>query len=127
MKTKANRFEDLFAWQEARRLTGEVYRATADGPLAKDWSLRDQIRRASTSVMANIAEGFERGRRAEFHQFLSVAKGSCAEVRSFLYVARDADLLDQEAFERLLAQALSVSRILARLRSAVAAQRDARK
>jgi four helix bundle protein len=123
---RANTFEDLFAWQEARKLARAVYGATAAGPLSKDWGLRDQLRRASASVMANIAEGFERGRRSEFHQFLSIAKGSCAEVRSLLYVANDAGLLDQEVFDLLIAQALSVSRLVARLRSAVARQRDSR-
>ena len=127
MKTRVNTFEDLLAWQHARELTRAVYRATSSGRLAADRALSSQLRRASSSVMANIAEGFERGRRAEFHQFLSVAKGSCAEVRSFLYVALDAGFLDQESFELLLNLALSVSRIVARLRMAVAKQRDARR
>ena len=127
MKPRVNTFEDLLAWQKARELTGAVYRATSRGRLAADRALRDQLRRASTSIMANIAEGFERGRRTEFHQFLSIAKGSCAEVRSFLYVALDAALVDQEAYDQLLGLALSTSRIIARLRSAVAKQRDSRK
>ena len=75
--------------------------------------------------MSNIAEGFERGRRAEFHQFLSTAKGSCAEVRAQLYVALDAEYLDQKQFDGLMKLSIEVTRILAGLRSAVARQRDA--
>jgi four helix bundle protein len=85
------RFEDLVAWQKARSLTAKVYQLTAMGSFGRDFALRDQIRRACVSVMSNIAEGFERGRPAEFHQFLSVAKGSCAELRAQLYVSFDAD------------------------------------
>jgi four helix bundle protein len=124
VKRNANTFEDLLAWQQARELATAVYQATASGRLATDRALCDQLRRASASVMANIAGGFERGRRTEFHQFLSIAKGSCAEVRSLLYVTLDARLLDRESFDRLLNLALSVSRIVSRLRSAVAKQRD---
>lgn len=77
-------FEDLIAWQKARTLTGLVYEITNDGAFARDYGLRDQIRRAAVSVMSNVAEGFARGGRAEFHQFLVVAKGSCSELRSQL-------------------------------------------
>lgn len=127
MEHRVNQFEDLRAWQHARELTARIYRATSVGPLASDRALRDQLRRAAASIMANIAEGFERGRRSEFHQFLSIAKGSCAEVRSFLYVAFDAGLLTGDAFQDLLEQSMSVTRLVARLRSAVAKQRDARR
>jgi len=74
--------------------------------------------------MSNIAEGFERGGRAEFAQFLSTAKGSCAEVRSLLYVALDEEYIDRPTFSRLSAQAEEVARIIGGLRSAVARQRD---
>jgi len=85
MKT-AERFEDLIAWQKARSLTSVVYQATRQARFAKDFGLSAQLQRAAVSVMANIAEGFERNRFAEFHQFLSVAKAPCAEIRSHLYV-----------------------------------------
>lgn len=81
--------------------------------------MRDQIRRASVSIMSNMAEGFERAGRAEFHQFLVIAKGSCAEVRSQLYVAQDARYIDKEKFEQVKAQAEEVSQIIGGLRSAV--------
>jgi four helix bundle protein len=82
-------FEALEIWKEARRLTQEIYRLTRDSQFSKDFVLRDQIRRAAVSIMSNIAEGFERGGNQEFIQFLYVAKGSCGEVRSQLYVALD--------------------------------------
>ncbi len=74
--------------------------------------------------MSNLAEGFDRGGRGEFHQFLVIAKGSCAEVRSQLYVALDAHYLSQELFEKLLDMAEELSRVINGLRSAVQKQRD---
>lgn len=68
-------FEDIEAWQQARTLTRKIYDASGRGNFAKDFGLRDQIRRASVSIMSNIAEGFERGGKAEFIQFLAMAKG----------------------------------------------------
>jgi four helix bundle protein len=119
-----SRFEDLVAWQRAREMTKEIYVLTSRGAFSKDWALRDQIRRASVSVMSNVAEGFERGSRAEFHQFLVIAKASCAEVRSQLYVALDAGYLGQGQFDELIALSREVSRILGGLRAAVARQRN---
>jgi four helix bundle protein len=109
----------LIAWQKARVLTAEIYRVTNQGNFARDFGLRDQIRRAALSAMSNIAEGFERNRPAEFHQFLSIAKASCGEVRSQLYVAFDAGYLNQEVLAALLSQALEVSRIIGGLRASV--------
>jgi four helix bundle protein len=83
------RFEDLEVWKEARRLTHIIYQLTKTEKFAKDFSLRDQIQRAAVSVMSNIAEGFERGGNQEFIQYLYVAKASCGEVRSQIYVALD--------------------------------------
>jgi four helix bundle protein len=80
------RFDEIEAWQKARELTKFVYRISNHGAFAKDFGLRDQIRRASVSIVANIAEGFERDGTAEFIQFLTVAKGSAAEVLSHAYV-----------------------------------------
>jgi four helix bundle protein len=78
---KIESFEDIVSWQKARELTNCIYRHTKRGEFARDYGLRDQIRRASTSIMSNIVEGFERGGDKEFLQFLSTAKGSCGEVR----------------------------------------------
>lgn len=118
-------FEDLIAWQKARALCASVYRATAEGTFARDFPLRDQIRRAAISVMSNIAEGFERGKPGEFHQFLCVAKASCAELRSQLYTALDVGHVNAADFESLMQQAREVARIVGGLRLSVERRRDA--
>ena len=109
------RFEDIEAWQRARRLTQEVYAATKSGELARDFALSNQLRRAAISITSNIAEGFERDGAREFLQQLSVAKGSVGELRSQLYVALDERYLDERVFEGLKNQAEEVSRLLAGL------------
>ena len=121
---KAERFEDLIAWQKARELTVNIYQITGSGSFAMDDGLRDQIRRASVSVMSNLAEGFDRGGRAEFHQFLVSAKGSCAEVRSQLFVARDASYIGPEVFNSLYALTDETGKIINGLRAAVSRQKD---
>jgi len=126
VKRKIERFEDLIAWQKARELTRAVYQVSQRGAFAKDFGLSGQIQRAAVSIMSNISEGFERGGRGEFHQFLSTAKASCAEVRSQLYVAFDVGYLDQAEFDHLLAQAEEVARIVGGLRVSVQKQRKAR-
>jgi four helix bundle protein len=95
-------FEDLNVWKQARQLTQEVYRLTKTEKFLKDFGLQDQIRRAAISVMSNIAEGFERGGNQEFVQFLYVAKASCGEVRSQLYVALDQGYVTADNSEKLL-------------------------
>ncbi len=122
--SKIQRFEELIAWQRARELTKEIYSVTNKGDFAKDYGLRDQVRRASVSIMSNVAEGFDRAGRAEFHQFLVIAKSSCAEVRSHLYVAFDAGYLTEQVFQRLLLMADELGRIVNGLRAAVQKQRD---
>jgi len=107
---KIERFEDIEAWQKARELTRQIYDASNDGPFARDFGLRDQIRRASVSIMSNIAEGFERGTNKEFIQFLYIAKGSSGEVRSQLYVAFDLGYIDKNTFETIRSELLSISR-----------------
>ena len=120
----AKRFEDLVAWQKARHLSASIYRASGQGRFGRDYALKDQIRRAAVSVMSNIAEGFERGRDPEFHHFLCIAKASCAEVRSQLYVAFDAELISKEIFEHLLHDATEVANIVGGLRAAVERRRS---
>jgi four helix bundle protein len=124
MMSKIERFEDLVAWQKARELTREIYRISRQGAFAKDFGLSGQIQRAAVSVMPNIAEGFERGGRGEFAQFLSTAKASCAEVRSQLYIAFDIGYVDQPTLDQLLTRAEEVGRIVGGLRAAVERQRD---
>lgn len=116
---RVERFEDLIAWQKARELTRRIYSMTGGGDFSKDYGLKDQIRRASVSVMSNLAEGFDRGGRAEFHQFVVIAKGSCAELRAQLYIALDAGYLAKQEFEDLYYLAMEVSRIIGGLRASL--------
>jgi four helix bundle protein len=108
-------FEEIEAWRKARELTRRVYTATNGGSFSKDFGLRDQIRRASVSIMSNIAEGCERSGTGEFVQFLAIAKGSAGEVRAQLYVAFDQGYLEQDVFEELLSTAAQISRMLSGL------------
>ena len=110
------RFEELVAWQKARVLTREIYAVTSRGTFARDFGLRDEIQRSSVSIMSNLAEGFERGKRTEFHQFTCIAKGSSGEVRSHLYVALDAGHISRTTFAGLYAQVEEVGRIVGGLR-----------
>jgi four helix bundle protein len=109
---RIEKFEDLVSWQKARQLTGLIYRATKRGEFSKDFGLRDQIRRASVSIIANIAEGFERGGDKEFQQFLSQAKGSCAEVRAQLYIALDEGYVSEAQFQEMKQISVEVSRLV---------------
>ena len=106
------KFEDIEAWQKGRELKQVLYRHSKHGEFAKDFALRDQIRRAAMSVTANIAEGFERGGNRELIQFLSTSKGSCGEVQDHLYTAIDEHYLTKEEFEKLYAQAAEVARLI---------------
>jgi four helix bundle protein len=106
------RFEEIEAWKKARVLSAEIYRVSAIGEFARDFGLKDQIRRAAVSIMSNIAEGFERDGSKEFLQYLSTAKASAGEVRSQLYVALDARHIPQAEFDRLFGQAEEVSRMI---------------
>ena len=109
------RFEDLEAWQRARKLVASVYDLTRHPPLARDLVLCDQVRRAAISVMTNIAEGFERSHSAEKIQFYNIARASCGEVRSLAYVMGDASYLDAEQTARLQDLAISCGKLLSGL------------
>ena len=113
--SKIETFEDIQSWQLARELTKAIYTISNDGLFAKDFGLRDQIRRASVSVMSNIAEGFERGSNKEFIQFLYIAKGSAGEVRAQLYVALDQTYINDEAFGQLSKKTTEISRMISGL------------
>jgi four helix bundle protein len=109
---KIEKFEDIKAWQKARELNIGIYKATNKDLFSKDFVLRDQVRRSSISVLSNIAEGFERESKQEFIRFFSIAKASCGELRSQLYIASDLQYLSKEEFEALLSMALEVSKML---------------
>lgn len=106
------RFEDILAWQKSRALTKNVYSSLLD---IADYSFRDQIYRASVSIMNNIAEGFERHTNKEFKHYLYISKGSCGEVRSMLYLAGDLKYIDSDTQNELIYSSTEVSKILSGL------------
>lgn len=105
-------FESLRVWQNARIFVNAVYDMMADN---KDWGFRDQIQRASVSIMNNIAEGFESGSDAKYVNFLNIAKGSCSEVRNMLYLCKDRHFCTEEQFIDLKSQAIQISSQLYKL------------
>jgi four helix bundle protein len=108
----AKQFEDLEVWQAAKKMVLDVYRLTRDGPLAKDCGFKDQLQRAAISIMANIAEGHERGGSREYVQFLYIAKGSAAEARSLVQVGKDLGYLSDQQQVALLDQLAGIARQL---------------
>ena len=114
------RFEDIRAWQAARKFVSSIYQISASGEFRSDFALRDQIRRAALGIPSNIAEGFERDRPREFHQFLSIAKASCAEVRSDLYVALDVGHITESVFAGVMADGESVANQIGAFRASLA-------
>mgnify|MGYP001583533982 CR=1 FL=1 len=107
----AKSFEELYCWQQARELTNLVYILTKK-PEFGDFSLKDQVCRAAVSIISNIAEGFERGSKEEFLYFLYIAKGSCGEVRSQLYVALDQGFITKQEFDKAVEKCKQVSGLL---------------
>ncbi len=113
--SKVESFEDLNVYKHTRDLTNKIYEITRQGSFSKDYGLVDQIRRASVSIMSNIAEGFERGTNTEFIQFLYVAKGSCGEVRAQLSIAFDQKYLDEIVYKNLTEQCRRIGGMLGNL------------
>jgi four helix bundle protein len=109
---QAKQFEDLEVWQAAKNVVLQVYRLTRDGMLAKDYGFKDQLQRAAVSIMANIAEGHERGGSREYIQFLYIAKGSAAEARSLVHVGKDLGYLSDQQRAELLEQLTGIARQL---------------
>ena len=103
---KIEKFQDIQAWQEARKLTKVVYVLSNQGKFSRDYGLRDQIQRASTSIMANISEGFDSLSKNEFVRFLTFARRSASEVQSHLYVAFDQNYISNAEFEETFKQAI---------------------
>ena len=106
------KFEDIKAWQAGRKLTKAVYQMSSAGQFSRDYGLRDQIQRASVSVMANIAEGYDSLSNREFMRFLGYALRSATEVQSHLYVALDQDYASQDQFNAIYQQAIEVKNLL---------------
>ena len=109
---KIEKFEDIIAWKKARELAILLYKEFAE---SKDFGFKDQIQRAGVSIMNNIAEGFERKTNNEFKQFLFIAKGSCGEVRSMLYLSKDLNKISGNTFNKLFILAEEISKILSGL------------
>ena len=105
---KVNSFEDLQVWKDSRILVKSIYQITSDGKFSKDFGLREQIQRASVSIMNNIAEGFERNNNKEYIKFLGYSKGSAGEVRSMLYVATDLGYISQDSFNMHYEMAINI-------------------
>lgn len=109
---KIERFEDIKAWQEARVLTKMVYATTKKRPFSNDYSLVDQIRRASVSSMANTAEGFDSQTKKSFINFLGYSQRSTTEVQSHLYVAIDQEYLPRKEFDNIYSQCEKVKSLI---------------
>ncbi len=109
---KIERFEDIISWQKSKELSVSIYKIFKSDT---DFGFRNQIEKASVSVMNNIAEGFERQTNNEFRQFLYIAKGSCGEVRSMLYLAKDLDKITNENFKKLYSLTIEISKLLSGL------------
>jgi len=107
---KINRFEDLEIWQEARELCKIIYEITSASPFSQDFKFRDQVRASAGSIMDNIAEGYDRGGNKEFIQFLSVSRGSAAELRSQSYRAFDVKYITENQLDELLKRTDVISR-----------------
>jgi len=114
---KFERFEDIEGWKKARELCNEIYEITLEELFMKDFELKNQIRASSGSIMDNIAEGFERNGKAEFINFLSIAKGSCGEVISQLFRALDRKYIQEEKFNYLKNKSIETSKIISGLMS----------
>lgn len=109
---KINKFEEIIAWQKAGRLTIELYE---DFKNCRDYGFRDQLQRASVSVMNNVAEGFERRSDKEFKNFLFIAKGSCGEVRSMIYVAVKLNYISEKRFKEYYGLTTEISKAISGL------------
>lgn len=106
---RIEKFEDIIAWQKAQELTIKIYKTFNN---CKDFNFRNQIQRASISIMNNIAEGFERRGDKEFKHFLFIAKGSCGEVRSMFYLASEFSYLNKEKFKEYYNLSIEISKLL---------------
>jgi four helix bundle protein len=117
--TAITKFEDLIAWQEARKLVKMIYKMTSTGALAKDFGMRDQIQRAGVSGMTNIAEGFDCESTAEFARFLGIARRSVVEVQSLLYAALDVEHIKDETFKTHYDQAKKTKALIGGLKQGI--------
>ncbi len=111
--SKIDKFEDIKAWQKARKLVKEIYNTTKKGSFIKDFGLCKQIQNASVSIMANIAEGFDSQSDDEFVRFLRYGLRSATEVQSHLYVSLDQDYIKKESFDKLYKEIEEIKSLIA--------------
>lgn len=111
---KIERFEDIESRKKAKLLTNYIYDLTNEELFSKDWWLKDQIRRSSVSILSNIAEWFERNTDKEFKQFLYIAKWSCWEVRSQIYIAYDQKYINEEQFNVCMEMCTEISKLISK-------------
>jgi four helix bundle protein len=119
---RVERFEDLIAWQKARAVSRNIYAPTRKRDFGHDFGLINQMQRADVSVMANLAEGFDREGAVEFHRFVAVARASCSELKSHMYVALDVGYISNDEFSVLAAQIDELTRTLGALRRSLKAR-----
>jgi four helix bundle protein len=113
------KFEDIIAWQEARKLVSNIYKLTGSGALAKDYGMRDQLQRAAVSAMTNIAEGFDCESHLEFVRFLGFARRSAVEVQSLLYAALDVGYMDEQILKTEYQQAEKTEALIGGLKKSL--------
>jgi four helix bundle protein len=106
------RFEDIESWKKARLLVKEIHEITQRNNFKKDFSLKDQIKRASVSIMSNVAEGFDSGSNRSFIKYLNISLGSSSEVKSILYVALDQEYISEDIFEELYQQCEEIKKLI---------------
>ena len=106
------KLEQMEVWKRWCGLAVQVYKATKEGELERDWGLRDQIRRAAVAIPSNIAEGYERGTGPEFRRFMQIAKGSCGELRTQIYLAQALDYISKSTASGLTKECLEISQML---------------
>ena len=109
--------EEIEVWKRGCRLAVVIYKLTGKEPLSKDWGLRDQLRRAAISIPSNIAEGYERNSIAEFARFLNIAKGSCGELRTQLYIVKALDLVSSDEINSIIDECKEISSMIQGLKS----------
>ena len=120
-------FEEIDVWKRGCRLAVKIYEISKQGELAKDFGLRDQIRRASVSIPSNIAEGFERESKAEFKRYLLIAKGSCGELRTQLFIAKAINTIERDKCDELITESTEISSMLSGLIRHLKNQQDKNK
>jgi len=110
--TTLSKFEDIQAWQRCRAMVKEIYALSNAELFARDFGLKDQIRRSAVSIMANISEGYGRKSKKEFAYFLNIAHGSAAEFQSHLYIALDLGYIDKDSFDHLYMETEEISKMI---------------